>query len=148
MFQHDPFENVGHVFTSIGPRLERFVNLFPLNDGDRVGLLLKQAGDGITRDAVRFILQTVHFHTAFVDLRMGHAHPIDGFADRDEPCVLCTTIDEEGFITIVGRKSDLIICAGKNVYAAEVERAIEGYVTVVAGRRLPPVDFLSSMTPV
>ena len=27
----------------------------------------------------------------------------------------------------------------------EVERAIEGYVTVVAGRRLPPVDFLASM---
>lgn len=27
---------------------------------------------------------------------------------------------------------------------AEVERAIEGYVTVVAGRRLPPVDFLAS----
>lgn len=26
---------------------------------------------------------------------------------------------------------------------AEVEQAIEGYVTVVAGRRLPPVDFLS-----
>ncbi|HSV92685.1 MAG TPA: long-chain fatty acid--CoA ligase [Desulfobacterales bacterium] len=33
--------------------------------------------------------------------------------------------DAEGFIYIVGRKSDLIICAGKNVYAAEVERAIE-----------------------
>jgi DNA repair protein RecO (recombination protein O) len=26
----------------------------------------------------------------------------------------------------------------------EIEAAIEGYVTVVAGRRLPPVDFLSS----
>ncbi|MEK6532742.1 MAG: DNA repair protein RecO [Nitrospirota bacterium] len=31
---------------------------------------------------------------------------------------------------------------------AEVERAIEGYVTVVAGRRLPPVDFLASMSSV
>jgi DNA repair protein RecO (recombination protein O) len=31
---------------------------------------------------------------------------------------------------------------------AEVERAIEGYVTVVAGRRLPPVDFLASMASV
>lgn len=28
---------------------------------------------------------------------------------------------------------------------AEVEQAIEGYVTVVAGRRLPPVDFLASV---
>ena len=34
--------------------------------------------------------------------------------------------DAEGFIYIVGRKSDLIICAGENIYAAEVERAIEG----------------------
>ncbi|MCC6140884.1 MAG: DNA repair protein RecO [Nitrospira sp.] len=30
----------------------------------------------------------------------------------------------------------------------EVEQAIEGYVTVVAGRRLPPVDFLASMSSV
>ncbi|MBL0713526.1 MAG: AMP-binding protein [Desulfosarcina sp.] len=32
--------------------------------------------------------------------------------------------DEDGFVYIVGRKSDLIICAGENIYAAEVERAI------------------------
>ena len=31
---------------------------------------------------------------------------------------------------------------------AEVEQAIEGYVTVVAGRRLPPVDFLASFSSV
>jgi len=33
--------------------------------------------------------------------------------------------DAEGFLYIVGRKSDLIICAGENIHAAEVERAIE-----------------------
>ncbi len=33
--------------------------------------------------------------------------------------------DQEGFLSIVGRKTDLIICAGKNIYAAEVEQAIE-----------------------
>ena len=33
--------------------------------------------------------------------------------------------DAEGFIYIVGRKSDLIICAGENIYAAEVEHVIE-----------------------
>lgn len=33
--------------------------------------------------------------------------------------------DAEGFIYIVGRKSDLIISSGENIYAAEVERAIE-----------------------
>ena len=35
--------------------------------------------------------------------------------------------DDEGFIYLVGRKNDLIICSGENIYAAEVERAIEGH---------------------
>lgn len=33
--------------------------------------------------------------------------------------------DEEGFLYLVGRKTDLIICSGENIYAAEVEQAIE-----------------------
>jgi fatty-acyl-CoA synthase len=33
--------------------------------------------------------------------------------------------DDEGFLFIVGRKTDSIISSGENVYAAEVERAIE-----------------------
>ncbi len=33
--------------------------------------------------------------------------------------------DEEGFLYIVGRKTDLIICSGENIYTAEVENAIE-----------------------
>jgi fatty-acyl-CoA synthase len=32
--------------------------------------------------------------------------------------------DAEGFLYIVGRKSEVIICAGKNIYAAEVEKAL------------------------
>jgi fatty-acyl-CoA synthase len=38
--------------------------------------------------------------------------------------------DAEGFIYIVGRKSDMIICSGENIYAAEVERAIEAIAAV------------------
>lgn len=33
--------------------------------------------------------------------------------------------DEEGFLYIVGRKVDMIISSGENIYSAEVERAIE-----------------------
>jgi fatty-acyl-CoA synthase len=33
--------------------------------------------------------------------------------------------DQEGFLYIVGRKIDMIISSGENIYAAEVERAIE-----------------------
>ena len=33
--------------------------------------------------------------------------------------------DQEGFLYIVGRKTDVIICSGENIYAAEVEHAIE-----------------------
>lgn len=33
--------------------------------------------------------------------------------------------DADGFLYIVGRKTDLIICSGENIYTAEVEQAIE-----------------------
>ena len=35
--------------------------------------------------------------------------------------------DADGFLYLEGRKTDLIICAGENIYAAEVERAIEAH---------------------
>jgi len=40
--------------------------------------------------------------------------------------------DSEGFLYIVGRKIDMIISSGENIYAAEVERAIESIPGVAA----------------
>jgi len=40
--------------------------------------------------------------------------------------------DSEGFLYIVGRKIDMIISSGENIYAAEVERAIESIPEVAA----------------
>jgi acyl-CoA synthetase (AMP-forming)/AMP-acid ligase II len=40
--------------------------------------------------------------------------------------------DDEGFLYIVGRKIDMIISSGENIYAAEVERAIESVSQVAA----------------
>ncbi|MDF1592695.1 MAG: long-chain fatty acid--CoA ligase [Desulfobacterales bacterium] len=40
--------------------------------------------------------------------------------------------DDDGFLYIVGRKIDMIISSGENIYAAEVERAIESIPQVAA----------------
>jgi fatty-acyl-CoA synthase len=50
--------------------------------------------------------------------------------------------DTEGYIYLVGRKNELIICAGENIYAAEVEHAIEaiGHVLEVAVVGIPDAN--------
>ncbi len=48
--------------------------------------------------------------------------------------------DSEGFLYLVGRKIDMIISSGENVYAAEVERAIESIPQVAAAAAIGMPD--------
>jgi fatty-acyl-CoA synthase len=41
------------------------------------------------------------------------------------------SVDDEGFITVVDRKKDLIISGGENIYPAEVERVLASHPAVV-----------------
>jgi len=41
------------------------------------------------------------------------------------------TVDEEGYITLVDRKKDMIITGGMNVYSAEVENAVSSHPSVL-----------------
>jgi fatty-acyl-CoA synthase len=48
--------------------------------------------------------------------------------------------DAEGFLYIVGRKTDMIISSGENIYPAEVERAIEALPQVAAAAAVGLAD--------
>src|SRR5437867_8922457 len=68
MLQQNAFEDVGHILTAIGAILETLIDLFPLDDGHRVLLVLEQAGDRVPRDAIRVVLQAVHRDEAGVQI--------------------------------------------------------------------------------
>jgi len=50
------------------------------------------------------------------------------------------TIDDDGYLTVVGRASDLIIRGGKNISATEVEALVEGHPGVVMAAAVPYPD--------
>jgi fatty-acyl-CoA synthase len=65
-------------------------------------------------------------------------------------------VDDEGFVTVVDRKKDMIISGGENIYSSEVEAAIDGHpkvreVAVVAGPHArwveTPVAFVVATDP-
>ena len=53
MFDDDPFEQIRDVLASIGRRLEEVEDLFPLDNHNRIPLLVEEGDDGIlcTRSA-------------------------------------------------------------------------------------------------
>lgn len=50
------------------------------------------------------------------------------------------TLDEEGYLSVVGRKSELIIRGGKNISAAEVEEEVAGHPSVALVAAVPMPD--------
>jgi acyl-CoA synthetase len=51
-------------------------------------------------------------------------------------------LDEEGYLTVVGRKSDIIIRGGKNISAAEVEQEVARHPRVALAAAVPVPDEL------
>ena len=60
----------------------------------------------------------------------------DGFLLHADEC----TVDEEGFLRVVGRTTDLIIRGGKNISAATVEEAVLEHPDVVLAAAVPVPD--------
>lgn len=50
------------------------------------------------------------------------------------------TIDDQGYLTVVGRKSEIIIRGGKNISAAAVEDAVSAHPSVVLAAAVPMPD--------
>ena len=50
------------------------------------------------------------------------------------------TIDDDGYLTVVGRASDLIIRGGKNISAAEVEEEVSTHAAVELVAAVPMPD--------
>jgi acyl-CoA synthetase len=60
----------------------------------------------------------------------------DGFALHAD----IVTIDDAGYLTVVGRKSEIIIRGGKNISAAMVEAAVSAHPSVVLAAAVPMPD--------
>jgi long-chain acyl-CoA synthetase len=61
----------------------------------------------------------------FRDPEAQAAHTPDGWRSGD-----IGYVDEDGFLYLVDRKKDMVICGGNNIYPAEVEAVIAGHPSV------------------
>lgn len=56
--------------------------------------------------------------------------------------------DAQGFYTFVGRRDDMFVCGGENIYPAEVERILEGHPSVQQACVVPVSDDIKGAKPV
>ena len=59
MLDHHALEDVRDVLASISGVFEKVERLFPLDDHDRIALLVEETTDGLLMDAVRFVLEAI-----------------------------------------------------------------------------------------
>ncbi len=63
----DAFEQIGDVLASIGCRFEEVQDLFPLDDDDRIALLVEERDDRVLVHAVGFALELIDARGQFDD---------------------------------------------------------------------------------
>src|SRR5438093_113355 len=67
VLQGHTFNDVGHVLTTVDGVLDRLIDIFPLEDIERVLALLKELGDSRAVDKVALVLETVDLDTMLED---------------------------------------------------------------------------------
>ena len=97
-------------------------------DGVDVRVVDPETGDDPARRDRRLQVRGYHVMAGYHDDAEATARTID--ADGWLHTADLVTLDDTGFLRIVGRLKDMIVTGGVNVYAAEVETALESHPAV------------------
>ena len=94
-------------------------------------------GDAVLRIAVdgELIVQGPELFAGYLEAEQTRAAVTNGWFHTGDLATL-----EDGWLTIVGRKKDVIIRAGENISAAEVERVVEAHGAVREAVAVPAPD--------
>src|SRR5881227_7440 len=74
--EDDSLDHVRHVLAAVGDRLQRLVDLLPLDDLDGVGLRLEQLGQAVAQQLVGDVLQPVDLYRVLVEGRVHRAQAL------------------------------------------------------------------------
>src|SRR6185436_1473986 len=145
MLEHDRIEDVGHVFTAVGGRLDLLVEILPLDDLDRVVAVGEQLRQGRLHDPVGVVLLRLDGDALLVDaLAVLHvAQQVHGFDDQPGGVVeaagqpqrlgrgLPHPVDHHAVHAGVDQVDDVVDPAGELVDVLAVDRRDEGAVEPV-----------------